>query len=389
MTQTWTADDLASWLAHDLRTPLGAITGFAEILLDGDDMGPDLRRELLTVICSESQRLARMVEQAVRLVRLEREADGWRIEDLPVGRWLEEGQRRAAAELESLEVVLEVLPFDEIPAVRGASRPLADALAGLLIGVGEFAGPGATLRLSVAADETAVTFALRSDAFSLGDDEAAVAFQPFQRLGNAPRHDPVAAGLELALCAALIARHGGRVWARSEEGGICFSITQPLAGMEAEVIPAPAPQPKVTAPRKSAALVQPVISSPPTGVTTDPRHILVVDDQPFIRRSLSLALRRAGYQVSTAVNGAEGLEHVRALRPGLVFLDLMMPVMDGFETCRHLRADPALADTRIIMLTAKGEAMDEERGRALGVDEYITKPFSPSAVVSRVQEILG
>lgn len=393
MTQTWTTDDLASWLAHDLRTPLGAITGFAETLLDGGEMPPDLQRELLSIIYGESQRLARMVEQAVRLVRLEREADGWRIEDLPVSRWLEEGQRRAAAELESLGVVLERLPFDETPAVRGASRPLVDALAGLLVGVGEFAGPGATLRLIVAADETAVTLSLYSDAFSLGDDEAAIAFQPFQRLGNAPRHDPVAAGLELALCAAIVARHGGRVWVRREEGGVCFGITYPLAGVEAEAIPAPAPQPKVTVPQKSAALVRPVISSPPTGVTegvtTDPRHILVVDDQPFIRRSLSLALQRAGYRVSAAVNGAEGLERIRALRPGLVFLDLMMPVMDGFEVCRRVRADPGLAGTRIIMLTAKGEALDEERGRALGVDEYITKPFSPSAVVSRVQEILG
>jgi len=388
MTQTWTTDDLASWLAHDLRTPLGAITGFAETLLDGGEMPPDLRRELLSIIYGESQRLARMVEQAVRLVRLEREADGWRIEDLPVSRWLEEGQRRAAAELESLGVVLERLPFDETPAVRGALRPLADALAGLLIGVGEFAGPGATLRLVAAADETAVTLSLRSDAFSLGDDEATIAFQPFQRLGNAPRHDPVAAGLELALCAALVARHGGRVWARREEGGVCFGITQPLAGVEAEVVPAPAPQPKVTVPQESAALVQPVISSLPTG-ETEGGDILVVDDQPFIRRSLSLALQRAGYRVSAAVNGAEGLERIRALRPGLVFLDLMMPVMDGFEVCRRVRSDPGLAGTRIIMLTAKGEAMDEERGRALGVDEYITKPFSPSAVVSRVQEILG
>jgi len=121
----------------------------------------------------------------------------------------------------------------------------------------------------------------------------------------------------------------------------------------------------------------------------DRYHILVVDDQPFIRRSLSLALQRAGYRVSAAVNGAEGLEQIRALRPGLVFLDLMMPVMDGFEVCRRVRADPELADTYIIMLTAKGEQLDEERGLALGVDGYITKPFSPSAVVSHVREVLG
>jgi len=63
--------------------------------------------------------------------------------------------------------------------------------------------------------------------------------------------------------------------------------------------------------------------------------------------------------------------------------------MDGFEVCCRVRTDPELADTRIIMLTAKGEALDEERSRTLGVDRYITKPFSPSAVVSHVREVLG
>ena len=394
MTQTWTADDLARWLAHDLRTPLGAITGFTEMLLDGSEMDPDTRREFLGIINSEAHRLARLVEQAVRLVRLEREAATWQTGDLSVDRWLEEGQQRATAEMDALGVTVASSSPEVSLTVSGAAHPLINALAYLLVGVGEFAGPGATLRLNVAADETTtltglstgVTLTLCSDAFSLSDDEAANAFLPFQRLGNAPRHDPVAAGLELALCAAIVARQGGRVWARPEGKGACFGITQPVAGVEAgllpeEAIPAPTQEP---APQESAVPAPP---SPPRLVNR--RHILVVDDQPFIRRSLALALRRAGYQVSAAVNGAEGLEQIRALRPGLVFLDLMMPVMDGFEVCRRVRADPALADTRIIMLTAKGEALDEERGRALGVDEYITKPFSPSAVVSHVQEVLG
>ncbi len=386
MTPTWSTDDLVSWLAHDLRTPLGAITGFAEALLDDSEIDPDSQREFLTIIYDEAQRLARMVEQAVRLVRLEKESSTWEINPVSVEHWLEEAQRHAAAEMEALGVTAETSPLEKPLVVHGISEPLGKALEGLLVGVGEFAGPGATLRLAVAADETTVTLSLRTDVFHLKEGQPAIAFHPFQRLGNAPRHDPVAAGLELALCAAIVARLGGRVWARPEGKGACFGITQPVAGVEAgllpeEAIPAPTQEP---APQESAVPAPP---SPPRLVNR--RHILVVDDQPFIRRSLALALRRAGYQVSAAVNGAEGLEQIRALRPGLVFLDLMMPVMDGFEVCRRVRADPALADTRIIMLTAKGEALDEERGRALGVDEYITKPFSPSAVVSHVQEVLG
>ncbi|MDY6878383.1 MAG: hybrid sensor histidine kinase/response regulator [Chloroflexota bacterium] len=405
MTKTWTSDDLVGWLAHDLRTPLGAITGFAEALLEDSEMAPDAQREFLGIIYSEAQRLARLVEQAVRLVRLEREAATWQISDLPLSRWLEEGQQRAAPEIDALGVTVELLSPEEDLTARGADRPLTDALAGLLVGVSEFAGPGATLRLAVSSDESTITLTLCSDAFSLSDDEATNAFQPFQRSGNAPRHDPVAAGMELALCAAIVARHGGRVWARPEGEGSCFGIVQPLTGAQAmlapaEAIPLSIQKPAASVLREGVAPIQPSAStdSRPTAGVAPPHpgpqpvnrdHILVVDDQPFIRRSLSLALRRAGYQVSDAVNGAEGLEQIRAQRPGLVFLDLMMPVMDGFEACRRVRADPALANTRIIMLTAKGEALDEERGLALGVDEYITKPFSPSAVVSRVREILG
>ena len=117
--------------------------------------------------------------------------------------------------------------------------------------------------------------------------------------------------------------------------------------------------------------------------------ILVIDDEPFILRSLRYLLERAGYQVDTASDGAAGLELMRRRRPGLVFLDVMMPRMDGYEVCQQIRQEPTFADTRVIMLSAKGQQIDRERGLLGGADEYITKPFSPREVVERVRALLG
>jgi DNA-binding response OmpR family regulator len=117
--------------------------------------------------------------------------------------------------------------------------------------------------------------------------------------------------------------------------------------------------------------------------------ILVIDDEPYILRSLSYLLTREGYAVETATNGEEGLERVRSLRPPLVFLDIMMPNMNGYEVCEQVKADASLSGTYVIMLSAKGQQIDRERGLLGGADEYMTKPFSPRDVAQRVRTILA
>ena len=121
----------------------------------------------------------------------------------------------------------------------------------------------------------------------------------------------------------------------------------------------------------------------------DRNLILIADDEPYIVRALSFVLNKSGYQVCAASDGEQALERIRADRPALVFLDIMMPRLDGYEVCRRIKSDPLLASTYVIMLTAKGQQADRAVGMAVGADEYITKPFSPTAVVKQVQRALG
>ena len=116
--------------------------------------------------------------------------------------------------------------------------------------------------------------------------------------------------------------------------------------------------------------------------------ILVVDDEPSIVVSLEYLLGQAGYEVHTATDGQQALDAVNALRPQLVLLDVMMPVMNGFEVCRRIRDDPALAGTRILMLTAKGRDVEVGQGLSLGADAYITKPFATRELMAAVARLM-
>jgi DNA-binding response OmpR family regulator len=116
--------------------------------------------------------------------------------------------------------------------------------------------------------------------------------------------------------------------------------------------------------------------------------ILIVDDEPFILRSLSYVLERAGFKVLQAHDGEEALEVLRDARPRLVVLDVMMPKRNGYEVCEVVKGDPDLRDTYVVLLTAKGQGTAKDRGVEAGADEFMTKPFSPSRLVERVQEVL-
>ena len=117
--------------------------------------------------------------------------------------------------------------------------------------------------------------------------------------------------------------------------------------------------------------------------------ILVVDDEPFICRSLTFVLRKGNYEVLEARDGEEALDAIRSHKPDLVFLDVMMPKVNGFEVTQQIRSDAAFDDVKIILLTAKGQECDREVGRQAGANDYLTKPFSPTKILDRARQILG
>ncbi len=122
------------------------------------------------------------------------------------------------------------------------------------------------------------------------------------------------------------------------------------------------------------------------------KTILIVDDEPHIRALLEEALEEfedVGVQLLIADNGAKGLELALAHQPDLVLLDVMMPKMNGYDVCRTIKKDKNLQHIYVIMLTAKGQETDKDKGCDAGADEYLTKPFDPDEIVSKASEILG
>ena len=109
-------------------------------------------------------------------------------------------------------------------------------------------------------------------------------------------------------------------------------------------------------------------------------RVLIVDDSPVILRAMSLLLRRAGYEVVTAVTAEDGLAQARSLRPAVIVLDVELPDGDGYAVCRDLKADPATAAIPVILCTARGEALDEADRAGVEAQAYLPKPFSPSAL---------
>lgn len=120
------------------------------------------------------------------------------------------------------------------------------------------------------------------------------------------------------------------------------------------------------------------------------KKILIVDDEPFIRVLLKQTLEDLedkGVELLLAADGEEGIEIALNERPNLIFLDVMMPYVSGYEVCQRVKAqDSAIY---VILLTAKGQAMDKERGAEVGADEYVTKPFDPDYVLEKAATILG
>jgi DNA-binding response OmpR family regulator len=122
---------------------------------------------------------------------------------------------------------------------------------------------------------------------------------------------------------------------------------------------------------------------------THSKKILIVDDEPNILMSLDFLFRRKGFEVFIARNGKEAIELLESKRPDLALLDIMMPDVDGYEVCEHIRSSQALATTKVVFLSAKSKKTDIERGLEAGADRYMTKPFSTRELMATVHDLLN
>jgi DNA-binding response OmpR family regulator len=124
---------------------------------------------------------------------------------------------------------------------------------------------------------------------------------------------------------------------------------------------------------------------------SEPRkaRVLIADDEPNIVISLEFLMKKEGFEVAVAGDGEAALQKAAEFAPDLILLDVMMPKKSGYEVCEALRADPARAGVKIIMLTAKGRETEVTKGLALGADAYVTKPFSTKDLVVRIKTLLA
>lgn len=116
-------------------------------------------------------------------------------------------------------------------------------------------------------------------------------------------------------------------------------------------------------------------------------RVLVVDDDEVIRQLIAVNLQLEGFEVHTAVDGLDCLERARATDPDVITLDVMMPRLDGWETAVRLRADPETARVGVVMITARAQERDVDRGLGIGVDAYVTKPFDPAELIRTVRSL--
>ncbi|WP_255412586.1 response regulator transcription factor [Aquimarina aquimarini] len=118
------------------------------------------------------------------------------------------------------------------------------------------------------------------------------------------------------------------------------------------------------------------------------KKILIVDDEPNIVMSLEYTFKKNNYEVFIARDGSEAIEILKTQIPDIVLLDIMMPNVDGYQTLEHIRSDASTKNIKVVFLTAKNKVSDIEKGLALGVDKYLTKPFSIKKIMTEIDELI-
>jgi signal transduction histidine kinase/DNA-binding response OmpR family regulator len=385
-----------STVSHELRTPLTSVLGFAKIikkrledrifpLVPADDrkVAQTIQQvdDNLKVVVSEGERLTKLIDDVLDLAKIEAGKLEWHMEPVGIADVIDRATSATSSLFEQKGLRLAKEIASDLPNITGDRDRLIQVVINLISNAVKFTDSGSvTCRAQRRGGEIVVSIV--DTGVGIAPVDQPKVFERFKQVGDTLTDKPKGTGLGLPICREIVEHHGGRVWVESELGrGSTFSFTLPLPKGAEEPVAAGGPI-------ELAALIrqlrdQVVVTTPRNG-NRQPR-ILVVDDEANIRELLTQEFTDAGYYVSTAVNGREAIAKVRADRPDLVVLDVMMPEMNGFDVAAVLKNDPATMDIPIVILSI---VQDRERGFRIGVDRYFTKPINTDLLFKEVGALI-
>ncbi len=359
--------DFLANMSHELRTPLNAIIGYGEMLQeevrenDHDDYVPDLER-----IVGSGRLLLSLINDVLDLSKIEAGKMEVHIESFDLDSFARDIESTVTPLVRKNLNDIEVRCGEDLGTMRSDATKVRQVLFNLLSNASKFTREGVIMleveRSAGVAGEDWLIFRVRDTGIGMTAEQLDRVFDAFSQAEETTARDYGGTGLGLAITRQFCEILGGSIRGESEPGvGSMFEVRLPD--------------------RESIDLVEPEeVERPdvPTGGTS----VLVVDDDPAARDLLSRFLRREGFAVLTASTGGQAMRMVREHVPDVITLDVIMPGMDGWEVLRALKADPALEDIPVILMTITD---DQNLGYALGAAEYLTKPVD----WDRLGSILG
>lgn len=357
-------DDFIATLAHELRSPLAPL-GYALNVLERAADQPELLPRLRPMIARQVAQLVRLIDDLMDVSRIDRGTLELRKERIDLAASLQHALEMARPKLEERRLEL-ALPADPVP-VDGDPSRLAQIFTNLLTNAGKFTGPGARIGVILEREGESAVVRVADEGSGIPPAKLEAIFDMFVQLDAQPDKVREGLGIGLWLVRKLASMHGGSV--RASSAGIGHGTTMEVRLPIAVDVPA---GPSGRRERQRVKV----------------RRILIADDNRDGAESLAMLLRIDDCEVRIAYDGAQALETARDFGPEAVLLDLGMPRMDGFETCRHMRSEPWGARIPIVALTGWGHDAHRLKTGEAGFDAHLVKPVDPDALASTLNRLV-
>ncbi|HWN70227.1 MAG TPA: PAS domain S-box protein [Haliangium sp.] len=395
-------DEFLATLAHELRNPLAPIRSSLQLLKTpaADPAAHERAREMME---RQLHHLVRLVDDLLDVSRIMRGKIELRMDvvtlDTVIARALETAQPLIDAQRHSLVVSLP----DQSAPLRADPVRLTQVVGNLLTNAAKYTEPGGQIRLAVERSGSDVLIRVRDNGIGIAPDMQSRIFDLFTQVDHSTARAQGGLGIGLTLVKSLVEMHHGSVEVHSAGLGHGSELIVRLPAEAAEPTqPAEPAEPAQPAePAETARQPAELARDPANGnhgdladeIHGDPAaeihdqhapathgRVLVVDDNTDAGETLAMLLGLYGYQVEAVGSGMAALELIPAFRPDVIFLDIGMPVMDGYEVARRLREQPAGQQAYLVALTGWGQAEDRRRTREAGFDHHFIKPVAPEAV---------